>query len=183
MTQNKIAVLNFKPLAASSGAAPKEHQIDLALPFKGHWFVMQGGDTLNVNHHMSVRAQWYAVDFMKVGGPSQRELAKTDGSTIEDFYSWGEPVLSPRAGEVVEVVNNLTDNPLGKKDAQNPAGNHVVIKAAPDRCFHCPFATEDHQSEGRRSFDCGAGNRQVRQLRQFRCASCSPAHSGRAGIE
>ena len=38
------------------------------LPFAGRWFVMQGGDTLNVNQHLRVRAQWYAIDFMKVGG-------------------------------------------------------------------------------------------------------------------
>src|SRR4051812_28931128 len=88
--EDKIAGLNFKPQAAPSDAAPTKHQAELSLPFKGRWFVMQGGDTLNVNHHMSVRAQWYAVDFMKVGGLSQRELAKTDGSTIEDFYSWSE---------------------------------------------------------------------------------------------
>lgn len=131
--QNNIAGLSFKPVAASSDAAPKEHQAELSLPFRGRWFVAAGGDTPNVNHHMNVRAQWYAIDFMKVGGPSQRELAKTDGLANENSYSWGESVLSPCAGEVVGVVNGLPDNPLGKKDAKNPAGNHVVIKIAPDR--------------------------------------------------
>jgi hypothetical protein len=104
------------------------------LPFGGRWFVMQGGDTPNVNQHMSTRAQWYGVDFLKVGGPSQRSLVKTDIATREDYYSWGEPVLAPVAGTVEAVVDGLPDNPLGKKDAQNPAGNHVVIRAATN-CF------------------------------------------------
>ena len=106
---------------------------DLTLPFSGRWFVMQGGDTPNVNHHMSVPAQWYAIDCMKVGGPGQRSLVKTDGANIEDYYSWGEPVSSPCGGEVVGMVNDLPDNPLGKKDVKNVAGNHVVIKIASDR--------------------------------------------------
>lgn len=107
---------------------------ELHLPFNGRWFVAQGGDTVNVNQHMGVRAQWYGADFLKVGGPSQRSVARTDGASIEDYYSWGEAVLSPAAGTVEAAVDGLPDNPLGKKDAKNPAGNHVVIKVATN-CF------------------------------------------------
>lgn len=100
------------------------------LPFKGRWFVMQGGDTPNVNQHMSVKAQWYGIDFMKVSGPGERAIVKTDGYTLEDYYSWGEEVLAPISGEVIAVVNDMPDNPLGKKDAINPAGNHVEVKTS-----------------------------------------------------
>jgi len=103
------------------------------LPFAGRWFVMQGGDTLNVNEHMRVTAQWYGVDFAKVGGPSRRALVKSTGTTVSDFYSWDEPVLSPVDGEVAATVNELPDNELGSKDPSNPAGNFVVIKAASNR--------------------------------------------------
>lgn len=106
---------------------------DYRLPFDGRWFVMQGGDTRNVNEHMTVRAQWFGIDFAKVGGPSQRELTRATPPKIEDFYSWGEAVLSPTDGEIIAAVDALPDNPLGRKDANNPAGNHVVIKAAPAR--------------------------------------------------
>jgi hypothetical protein len=100
------------------------------LPFKGRWFVMQGGDTRNVNHHMGVLSQLYGVDFMKVGGPEQRSLSKSDGASLSDFYSWNESVLSPVAGEVKDVVDGLPDNPIGIRDEKNPAGNHVIITAA-----------------------------------------------------
>lgn len=103
------------------------------LPFGGRWFVMQGGDTPNVNEHMAVPAQWFGVDFAKVGGPSQRELARGTPGKVEDFYSWGEPVQSPSSGEVVAVVDAFPDNSLGVKDPQHPAGNHVVLKTADDR--------------------------------------------------
>ena len=104
-------------MSAALGAQAQEYH----LPFAGRWFVMQGGDTPNVNNHMSVRAQWYAVDFAKVGGPNERELSKSTGSTIEDFYSWGELVLSPVDGDVKAAVDQFSDNPIGVKDTQNPS--------------------------------------------------------------
>jgi hypothetical protein len=112
-------------LIASCSYAQEYH-----LPFKGRWFVMQGGDTPNVNQHMGLRAQWYGLDLMKVAGQGQRELSSTATPTIKEFYSWGEPVLSPIAGKVESIVDGLPDNALGTKDPKNPAGNHVVIAAA-----------------------------------------------------
>ena len=107
--------------------------MEFDLPFAGRWFVAQAGDSLNVNHHMRVRAQWYGIDFVKTGGPGQRALSKSTGLSVEDFFSWKEPILSSVEGIVEAVADGFPDNPLGKKDAQNPAGNHVVIKAASDR--------------------------------------------------
>ena len=107
--------------------------LEYRLPFAGRWFVMQGGDTPNVNHHFNVRAQWYGIDFLKVAGPNGRTLTKTDGKTIEDYYSWGEAVLSPVDGKVIETENALPDNPLGVKDPKNAMGNHVIIEVATNR--------------------------------------------------
>ena len=105
----------------------------LQLPFNGRWFVMQGGDTPNVNQHMTVAAQAFGVDFAKVGGNLQRQLAPSNPTRNEDFFSWGEPVLAPAEGVVVSVENNQPDNSLGEKDAAHPAGNYVSIKLAEDR--------------------------------------------------
>jgi hypothetical protein len=127
--------LNMKPIVAclvfwAAGYATAQ---DYHLPFDGRWFVLQGGDTLNVNEHMRVSAQWYGVDFAKVDGPGKRALVKTTGATVEDFYSWNEPVLSPVEGEVTAVVDDLPDHVPGSKDASKPLGNYVVIRAASDR--------------------------------------------------
>lgn len=102
---------------------------ELVLPFDGRWYVAQGGDTPNVNHHMAVRAQWYGVDFAKVGGASGRALTSAERpSRPEHFYSWKQPVLAPVDGVVTAVVNDLPDNALGEKDVRNPAGNYVAIR-------------------------------------------------------
>lgn len=106
---------------------------EFRLPFNGRWFVMQGGDTPNVNQHMNLAAQWFGIDFAKVSGPSQRELARGAATKVEDFFSWGEPVLAPVDGMIVSVTDGLPDNALGIKDAQHAAGNHVVIKVMENR--------------------------------------------------
>lgn len=113
------------------------------LPFYGTWFVLQGGDTLNVNQHMRLRAQWYGIDFMKVAGTSGRELSKNSGKSIEDFYSWGEKVLSPAKGKILKVVTNLPDNPLGTKDPAHPLGNCVVLKTQEDHFIFVAHMRKD----------------------------------------
>src|ERR1043166_673478 len=129
-----------KRLNSSAGSEQRHSVMDITLPamefdlpFAGRWFVAQAGDSLNVNHHMRVRAQWYGIDFVKTGGPGQRALSKSTGLSVEDFFSWKEPILSSVEGIVEAVADGFPDNPLGQQDAQNPAGNHVVIKAASDR--------------------------------------------------
>ena len=112
---------------------PKAYAQPLRPPFDGQWFVVQAGDTPNVNHHMTQTAQQFGIDFAKLGGDDSRELARPNASRLEDYYSWSAPVLAPHDGEVVGVVNNLPDNPLGTKDPDNPAGNYVSIRIAPDR--------------------------------------------------
>lgn len=101
---------------------------DLGLPFNGRGFVLAAGDTPNVNHHNSVPAQRYGIDFAQVGGPSGRELTRGGSNKLEDFFCWNEPVIAPTGGVVVGVVDDLPDQPLGSKDPRNPAGNHVVIQ-------------------------------------------------------
>jgi hypothetical protein len=125
--------MKYLTIALLLGIATLAQAQEYRLPFQGRWFIVQGGDTPNVNQHMSVPAQRFGIDFAKVGGPSQRELVAGTPSKIEDFFSWGEPVLAPVEGEVISVVDSLPDNPLGVKDPQHPAGNHVVIRATADR--------------------------------------------------
>lgn len=111
--------------------ADSSHAADYRLPFEGRWFVMAGGDTINVNHHMRAPSQMYGVDFMKTGGFTNRGIAKGNAQSLDDYYSWGQPVLSPVDGVVRKVHDGDPDNPIGKSDRKNAFGNHVVIEAGP----------------------------------------------------
>jgi len=102
----------------------------MKLPFHDRWFVASAGDTINVNHHMAVRAQWYGVDFVKVSGPTGRSLKSGPGEQLTDHYSWDAEVLSPVSGLVVHTLDGLPDNPIGTKDEDQIAGNYVVIETA-----------------------------------------------------
>lgn len=124
---NEIVTL-YRALRAGEFSA--DQALHLHLPFDDTWFVMQGGDTLNVNHHMQMRSQWYGLDFLRVGGARGRELHRAHGQDLDDYYSWGAAVRAPTHGVVHKVVDGLPDNQLGVKDPVNPAGNHVVLKVA-----------------------------------------------------
>ncbi|MGH7648867.1 MAG: M23 family metallopeptidase [Gemmatimonadaceae bacterium] len=89
---------------------------------------MHGGDTLNVNHHMAVEAQWYALDFAKVGGATGRALATTSPPECADFYGWGAQVLAPADATVVAADDGWPDNSVGTTDPQHPLGNHIVLQ-------------------------------------------------------
>lgn len=107
------------------------HAAEYRLPFDDRWFVMAGGDTINVNHHMVERSQWFGIDFMKTGGPTNRSVAKGDGKSLDDYYSWGQPVLSPVNGVVRKIHDGEPDNPIGTRDKDNAFGNYVVVEATP----------------------------------------------------
>ncbi len=139
------------------------------LPFEGRWFVGQGGDTPNVNQHMAARAlpQLYAIDFMKVGGTSGRQLNTGDGKQVSDYFSWDQPVLAPCDGEAIAAIDEFPDNKIGETDKAHPAGNHVVIKTADGkfvfvahlRSHSMKVKTGDRVKAGQQLGNCGnSGN-------------------------
>ncbi len=114
-------------VAAETEEAPTEVE-ECRLPFNGQWVVVQGGNTLDVNFHMGISAEWYGVDFRLPGGKRKIDLEGEKG-----FFCFGELVLSPVEGEVVQVVDEFPDNPDGRKDEAHPNGNYVVIKSPTGR--------------------------------------------------
>ena len=102
----------------------------MQLPFDGEWFVFWGGDTEEQNYHVTTPSQTGAFDILKVdaNGKSYRG----DGTKNEDYYAFGEPVLSPCDGDVVMAVDGVKDNTPGKMNPLFVTGNTVVIKTASD---------------------------------------------------
>lgn len=98
----------------------------LNLPFLGNWFVLNGGDTRGLNHHHGNKAQNFAFDFTKVNKAGKS--FNNDGKENEDYFCFGEPVLSPGDGVVVEAVDGVKDNKPGNGNYLAGAGNYIVIK-------------------------------------------------------
>jgi murein DD-endopeptidase MepM/ murein hydrolase activator NlpD len=113
--------------------APSTHldyrtRTQLRLPFgtppEGKWYVGWGGRDLVHNYHAATRDQRFAYDlYISSDGMPYR----TDGKANEDYYCFGQPILAPAAGKVVEAADGLPDNTPGVMDPANPLGNHVII--------------------------------------------------------
>jgi hypothetical protein len=105
----------------------------LELPTRGQWHAGHAGGSELVNYHCAYSDQVYAMDVTKMGPDG--ELYDNDGSKVEHYFTFGEPLYAPVTGEVVHVVDGMenTDITLQPSNKENPAGNHVVIQFEPER--------------------------------------------------
>ncbi len=118
-------------------------QATIAPPLRGAgWFAVNGLDTSTGVHRGSVQsvsgqlfdAQRFAIDWMKLDDDDT--LASGDGSRVEDFHCYDEPVHAVADATVVSVVTGLPDQEPG--ELPDPAsitletvdGNHVVLELA-----------------------------------------------------
>jgi hypothetical protein len=111
-------------------APPHAAPVELSLPFTGRWSVIQGGSAHSFNHHYRVPAQRDALDLMAL---ADDRAVREAGERLEDYASWGKPLLAPAAGMVVRAVGDRPDWPIGQRDPEHPVGNHVIIELAPQR--------------------------------------------------
>lgn len=107
--------------------APGRDAVGIKSPFStGVWYVAQGGGLSLLNHHMSVPAQRYSLDLVRLDEAGRS--CSGPRSSLESYPAWGSQVLSPVSGVVVAVVDGLPDMPIGRRDVENPAGNHIVLE-------------------------------------------------------
>lgn len=97
------------------------NKIKIALPFSGTWNVYQG-----FNGAWTHKGAWkYAYDFViKKDDKTFENL----GHYLEDYYCYGESVLSPVNGYVIACRHDLEDNIIGTVDKVNNWGNYIIIK-------------------------------------------------------
>jgi hypothetical protein len=96
----------------------------LHLPFNGEWTVLQGGRNLFDNSYVGTEDNRYGVSFilLKDGMQSNGSAAKNT-----DFYCFGQPVLTPASGTVVQASNSYQDHAPGRPPEIQSRGNYVVI--------------------------------------------------------
>ncbi len=106
----------------------RECKTALSLPFKGTWLVVWGGNTRRLNHHHEIPNQRFAFDFSIVGknGKSYRHR----GKKRENYHAFGQEVLAPAYGRVVEAIDGVRDNVPGSMNPDSAIGNAVVIEHA-----------------------------------------------------
>lgn len=97
----------------------------LILPFRGTWMVSNGGRTVETNNHMKFadgdgpKNQLYAYDF--------RRGHTGSGEKLEDYDVFGEDVLVPGDGVVIQIIDGAIDVLPGERDRGVGVGNMVII--------------------------------------------------------
>lgn len=95
------------------------------LPFRGTWMVSNGGRAIETNNHMKFavgdgpRNQLFAYDFRKGHIDS--------GQRLEDYEVFGEEVVSPGDGVVIQTIDGAVDVLPGERDRAVGVGNTVII--------------------------------------------------------
>lgn len=100
----------------------------LSLPFGGVW--MASNATLGPgNGHYLNANQRFAIDFFitEEVEPGKRKTSRPPGKQNSDYFSYGQDVLSPADGVVVQVVDGVPDNVPGQVDVYYRLGNSIVI--------------------------------------------------------
>jgi hypothetical protein len=130
-------------------ARPPAGPVVLGLPVAGPWQVASGGRSTLVNAHWTLRVQRDAIDLVRfVDGRTFRG----DGSRLDDYAIFGEPVLAVADGRVTAAVDGHPDLPVGGRTVHGMAGNHVVLDVGNGR-----FVLYGHLREG--SLRVAAGDR------------------------
>jgi urea transporter len=98
--------------------------IPIKLPFFGEWFVSQGN-----NGMFTHKGEWSdAWDFVIIN--SDKSQFEKKGRLPEEYYCFGQNVLSPADGVVVVVEDGIEDNNIGEVNTLKNWGNTVIIKHA-----------------------------------------------------
>lgn len=120
--QNNSPEKNFYAWNSEVERFGNRSYVAVKLPFFGTWSVSQGH-----NGEYTHKGEWkHAWDFVIVNNKGLQY--KNDGDFHEDYYCFDKAVTAPADGVVVQVINNIPDNPIGDVNTLDNWGNTVVIK-------------------------------------------------------
>jgi hypothetical protein len=102
--------------------------VELASPFPdGTFYVLHGGNAPVLNYHNVNEAQRFALDIVELNRLGTRASGIYPSDPTR-YVIYGQELVSPCNGEIIEVENELPDHNPPDTDTVNVAGNHVVIR-------------------------------------------------------
>ncbi len=111
-------------------AKMERNKTPLALPLKGSWFTVWGGDTKADNYHVISKPQKNAFDFLIIGYGNR--TYQRSGTRNEDYYAFGKPIFAVCDAEVYQVITGVEDNKPGEMNPAQALGNSVILKTEND---------------------------------------------------
>jgi urea transporter len=95
--------------------------ISMRLPFLGKWTVTQPPDS-EPTHQPPWQHAW---DFEVTDANSK--TFRNAGTELTDYLAYDLPVVSPADGTVIQVVNDVPDNPIGQFNTNHNWGNLIIL--------------------------------------------------------
>jgi len=99
----------------------EKDSVPVNTPFYGEWQIYQGFS----DRHTHIPPWQHALDFFKV---QDGQSFSGEGISLEDYYCYGLPIISPVYGTVISIQQNLPDNSPGEVDTKNNWGNYILIR-------------------------------------------------------
>lgn len=119
-----------------------KNELVIAAPVRGGKWLVGNGFSNNADHRRFVTIfdklvipQRFGADFLKLGTDGNNALSQWE--TLEDFYSYNEPLYAVADGTVVRVLKGLPDRIPGQPHPipitwSNLGGNSVVVQIGPE---------------------------------------------------
>jgi Peptidase family M23 len=113
--------------------------VDLTFPLRGgDYLIVNGGSDIRINAHMKTldesvprfrayRGQSYGIDMIQIDplGLRANGVVPSDPAA---YQIYGEPVLAPCSGKIVQAIDGFPDMTIPQTDTVNRAGNHVILR-------------------------------------------------------
>ncbi len=99
-----------------------ESYFHISLPIIGEWNISQGHDG-EITHQDEWKHAW---DFDI--RDDENKSFKDPGYNLNDYFAYDSPVAAPSSGYIVQIIDGVNDNEIGKVDLENNWGNTIVIK-------------------------------------------------------
>jgi hypothetical protein len=119
--------INPVPTIAEGRFAGYTDNNKLKLPFNDEWLVYQGGRSVFDNGYAMSDDQRYSLDFVYLKGGRLFSGKGGIGSKAEDYYCFGQPIVSLADGKIIKAEGGYDDSPPGKATGDPADGNIVVI--------------------------------------------------------
>ncbi len=115
--------VNYERARMATVRLGERNSVPVKTPFYGEWQIYQG-----FNDRFTHITPWqHALDFFKT---QDGKSFSGEGVSVEDYFCYGLPVVSPVYGTIIRIQDNLPDNAPGEVDTQNNWGNFVLIRMA-----------------------------------------------------
>ncbi|MDN3505928.1 MAG: peptidoglycan DD-metalloendopeptidase family protein [Simkaniaceae bacterium] len=122
------ALMSYEIVCSFKGRQTSIPGIELEFPLKnGTFYISQGGNHQQMNHHYIVPGQKFALDIVKINALGFRSNSLIP-SRMEDYNIFGTEVHSPINGHVVRVNDGIEDLTPPQVNPSSPAGNYILIK-------------------------------------------------------